>query len=229
MFSVHNLQNARQRCGHFWRVSIAGNATHASHISIDGTFGKCPSTHPQSLTRHSVRWRGYSFPFAFALQPNKSNSLYENAFDEIDAAAMRTCQRPVFNRTDFTVLWNFESGSLKALVSIPCTVEGVTFTTQKRFGGSLQNAGFQIAIYLTPTSPVCPVFNGRANVTVASLRPTFFKLQDRLRNDNGLFQTTTTSTKCGYPAIRWNCGVKTLQHSEPTTTQSHFTQDWRDD
>ena len=50
---------------------------------------------------------GYSFPFAFALLPNKSHASYKKTLDEIDAAAMRVCHRPVFNRTDLTVLYDF--------------------------------------------------------------------------------------------------------------------------
>ena len=88
----------------FGDVSMVGNATHASHISIDGTFSKCPSTHFQLVTCHAVCWNGYSFPFAFALLQNKSHASYENVFAEIDATATRPCHRPVFNRTDITVL-----------------------------------------------------------------------------------------------------------------------------
>ena len=128
---------------------MVGNTTHASHIPIDGTFGKCPSTYFQLVTCHAVCWNAYSFPFAFALLQNKSHASYEKVFAEIDAAAMRTCQRPVFNRTDITVLCDFEKGLLKALDSPPCAGKGTSFTTQKRFGVSLRNAGFQIAIYPT--------------------------------------------------------------------------------
>ena len=39
----------------FGDVSMVANATHASHISVDGTFSGCPNTHFQLLTCHAVR------------------------------------------------------------------------------------------------------------------------------------------------------------------------------
>ena len=132
----------------FGDVSLVTNATHASHISIDGTFGKCPNTHFQLLTCHAVCWNGHSFPFAFALLPNKSHSSYEKAFDEIDAAAMRTCHRQVFNRTDLTVLCNFEKGLLKALASLPCTVKGCYFHYTQAIWRFVAKHGFS-SRYLT--------------------------------------------------------------------------------
>ena len=60
----------------FGDVAMIENATHVSHISIDGTFSRCPKTHFQLLTCHAVCWNGYAFPFAFALLPNKRHTQH---------------------------------------------------------------------------------------------------------------------------------------------------------
>ena len=147
---------------------MVANATHASHISIDGTFSRCPNTHFQLLTCHAVCWSGYSFPFAFALLPNKRRTTYEKTFNEIDAAAMRTCHRPVFNRADLTILCDFEKGLLKALASLPCTVKGAISLHAGDLEVRCKTRVFESLLVRPRVSLARPVFNGSSRFTATS-------------------------------------------------------------
>ena len=55
----------------FGDVSMVANATHASHISIDGTFSRCTNKHLKLLTRHAVCLSGDLFTFEFVFFQTK--------------------------------------------------------------------------------------------------------------------------------------------------------------
>ena len=102
-------------------------ASSTKFVCVDGTFGRCPRTHYQLLTCHSVCHDGFSFPFAFALLPNKKATSYQTVFNEIDMKALSLCNRPVFSRGDLVVSCDFEKGILKALDTLECSVKCCLF------------------------------------------------------------------------------------------------------
>ena len=55
----------------FGSVELIVAASTTKFICADGTFGRCPKTHYQLITCHSMCHDGFSFPFAFALLQNK--------------------------------------------------------------------------------------------------------------------------------------------------------------
>ena len=70
----------------FGDIDIVHAAASVSFISVDGTFSRCPQTHYQLVTCHAVCWNGFSFPFVFALLPDKKirfvfSALYVDRFN----------------------------------------------------------------------------------------------------------------------------------------------------
>ena len=104
-------------------VEMVKNATAAQMIFIDGTFSRCPATHFQLVTFHAACNDGFSFPFAFALLPNKKASSYVTAFGELDKVAARDGGVCLFARRDAVVSCDFEKGLLKALGHFACDVK----------------------------------------------------------------------------------------------------------
>ena len=58
----------------FGDIATIENATHVSHVSIDGTFSRCPKNTTPTAGVPAVCWNGHAFPFAFALLPNKRHT-----------------------------------------------------------------------------------------------------------------------------------------------------------
>ena len=113
----------------FGSSEMVKNASAVQMISIDGTFSRCPETHFQLVTSHAVCNDGVSFPFAFALLPNKKSSNYVKTFCELDNVATKECGRRVFGRRDVVVSCDFESGLLKALGHFACNIKCCHFHT----------------------------------------------------------------------------------------------------
>ena len=98
-------------------------ATSVSLICVDGTFSRCPRTHFQLLTCHAVCPDGFSFPFVFALLPDKKSETYSTVFTEVDRKADLLCGKAVFSREELVVSCDFEKGTLKAIGSMACTIK----------------------------------------------------------------------------------------------------------
>ena len=71
-------------------------------ICVDGTFSRCPRTHYQLVTCHAVCWSGFSFPFMFALLPDKKIRYVFNTLhvDRFDCTTKIQCQRLFLNGVD---------------------------------------------------------------------------------------------------------------------------------
>ena len=82
-----------------------------------------PSDDYQLVTCHAVCWSGFSFPFVFALLPDKKSATYSTLFTTIDSIARQKFNVNVFSRTGLTVLCDFERGLLKALSLLDCFVK----------------------------------------------------------------------------------------------------------
>ena len=70
----------------FGDIDIVHGAASVSFVCVDGTFSRCPQTHYQLVTCHAVCWNGFSFPFVFALLPDKKiryvfSALYVDSFN----------------------------------------------------------------------------------------------------------------------------------------------------
>ena len=104
---------------------VAASATKL--LCVDGTFSRCPKTHYQLLTCHAVCHDGFSFPFSFALLPDKKSTSYQTVFDAIDIKSTTLCNRPVFSRRDVVVSCVFEKGVSKALDTFDCSLRRCHF------------------------------------------------------------------------------------------------------
>ena len=125
----------------FGSVEMVKNATAAQMIFIDGTFSRCPVTHFHLVTFHAACNDGFSFPFVFALLPNKKASSCVKAFSELDNVAALDGGVCLFARRGAVVSCDVEKGLLKAPGTSHATSSAATSTCASPCGGLSRSWG----------------------------------------------------------------------------------------
>ena len=81
----------------------------ADHFLIDGTFKSAPNMFTQMLVVHGLLSDGWHMPLAYGLVPGKTQTLYINLLEELDAYG------PFYSET---VLCDYEQGLRNAIVNV---------------------------------------------------------------------------------------------------------------
>ena len=136
----------------FGDIDIVHAAASVSFICVDGTFSRCPRTHYQLVTCHAVCWNGFSFPFVFALLPDKKSATYSALFTSIDSITRQKFNMNVFSRTNLTVSCDFERGLLKALSRLDCFVKCCYFHQTRHYGDIWRRGGSPDHVHLVKRS-----------------------------------------------------------------------------